>query len=187
MRPAASPESDIANTLAVVSRSRLPRDPIDVAAENWTARGWADAADGMAVVTSVMRVQQIVLSDVERQLKPLGLTFARYEVLMLLRFSRRGSLPVGKVGERLQVHPASVTNAVDRLENGGLVRRLRHPDDGRSVLVEITPAGIERAERATTALNTVFSSLPISPAETRQLYALLKVVRRNSGDFDEAP
>lgn len=167
-----------------MSRTRLARDPIDIAAENWTARGWAEAAEGMAVVTSVMRVHQIVLSEVERELKPFGLTFARYEVLMLLRFSRRGSLPVGKVGERLQVHPASVTNAVDRLENEGLVRRSRHPEDGRSVVVEITEEGIDRAERATTALNTVFTSLPISPDEVRQLYALLKVVRRNSGDFE---
>ena len=85
----------------------------------------------MAAVTSVMRVQQIMLREVEAVLKPLGLTFARYEVLMLLSFSRAGSLPVGKMGERLQVHPASVTNAVDRLEHDGYVVRRRNPVDGR--------------------------------------------------------
>ena len=98
----------------------------------------------MAVVTSVMRVQQLLLRQVEEVLRPLGLTFARYEVLMLLGFSRTGALPVGKVGERLQVHPASVTNAVDRLERDGFVERVANPRDGRSVLASITPAGRER-------------------------------------------
>ncbi len=45
----------------------------------------------MAAVTSVMRAQAIVLARVEDVLRPLGLTFARYEVLMLLLFSGRGA------------------------------------------------------------------------------------------------
>jgi len=56
------------------------------------------------------------LSRADAELRPFGLTFARFEVLMLLSFSTTGSLPLGKIGERLQVNPASVTNAVDRLE-----------------------------------------------------------------------
>ena len=70
----------------------------------------------MAAVTSVMRAHQIMLARVDDALRPLGLTFARYELLMLLQFSRTGSLPLSKIGSRLQVHPASVTNVVDRLE-----------------------------------------------------------------------
>ncbi len=38
---------------------------------------------------------------------------------MLLSFTRTGALPLGKVGERLQVHRTSVTNIVDKLEAGG--------------------------------------------------------------------
>ena len=101
----------------------------------------------MAVVTSIMRSQQLILGSVEAALKPFNLTFARYEVLMLLFFSRRGELPVGLVGERLQVHPASVTNAVDRLESDGLVERRRNPSDGRSVLAAITVHGREVAAK----------------------------------------
>ena len=94
----------------------LPDDPIELARANWVRHGWDDAADGMALVTSVMRVQQVFLARIEAILRPYGLTFARYEVLRLLAFTRRGAMPVGKIGERLQVHPASVTNAVQRLE-----------------------------------------------------------------------
>ena len=95
----------------------LPFDPIEAARGTWAERGWVDAADGMAAVTSVMRAHQIMLARVDDALRPLGLTFARYELLMLLQFSRTGSLPLSKIGSRLQVHPASVTNVVDRLES----------------------------------------------------------------------
>ena len=150
-----------------------------MAIDNWSARGWGEAAQGMAVVTSVMRVQQLLLRQVEEVLRPLGLTFARYEVLMLLGFSRTGALPVGKVGERLQVHPASVTNAVDRLERDGFVERIANPRDGRSVLASITPAGREVAGRASSALNqAVFTEVRLTGDEQATLYATLKQLRR---------
>jgi DNA-binding MarR family transcriptional regulator len=162
----------------------LRRDPIDLAAENWSAHGWDGATAGMAAVTSVMRVQQIMLRDVEAVLRPLGLTFARYEVLMLLAFTRTGSLPVGKMGERLQVHPASVTNAVDRLERDGHVVRRPNPADGRGVLAELTRAGRALAEQATADLNTkVFATLPLDERELRTLYRILRRLRRARGDF----
>src|SRR3954447_20032964 len=114
----------------------LAADPIDLARSRWCDEGWTGAADGMSVVTSIMRVQQVLLSRVEAILRPLGLTFARYAALMLLRFSRTGSLPVGKTGDHLQVHPPSVTRAVRRPERGGFDARSVNPADGRSVLAE---------------------------------------------------
>jgi len=162
----------------------LPDDPIDLARRSWRAQGWGKAAEGMAVITSIMRVQQVLLARVEAVLRPLGLTFARYEVLMLLRFSRKGSLPVGKIGERLQVHPASVTNAVQRLEQDGHVVRSANPGDGRSVLAEITTRGRKLTDEATARLNSdVFGEVPIPVAEQRELYAALKEMRRAFGDF----
>jgi len=103
---------------------------------------------------------------------------------MLLSFSREGSLPLGKVGERLQVHPASVTNAIDRLELDGLVRRRPHPTDGRGTLAEITPAGRHLAERATAEMNDrVFAAVGLSEADQIQLFELLRKLRHRVGDF----
>jgi DNA-binding MarR family transcriptional regulator len=162
----------------------LPDDPIDLAHTSWKGQGWGESADGMAVVTSIMRVQQVLLARVEAILRPLGLTFARYEVLMLLRFSRKGYLPVGKIGERLQVHPASVTNAVQRLEQDGFVTRTTNPVDGRSVLAEITPRGKKLTEQATSQLNAqVFSIVPIPQEDQREVYTMLKGMRHAFGDF----
>lgn len=166
------------------ARPRLDRDPIDLARANWRAAGWADAVDGMAVVTSVMRVHQILLAQVERSLKPFGLTFARYEVLMLLHFSSTGALPVGKIGERLQVHAASVTNAVDRLESDGLVRRMPNAHDRRSILAELTDQGRERALAASESVNSeVFTALPLDADTSVELYERLRSIRHAVGDF----
>ena len=166
------------------ARQPLPFDPVAEARRQWEAHGWHEAAPGMAAVTSVMRAQQVFLARIDGILADHGLTFARYEVLVLLSFSRAGSLPLGKVGARLQVHPASVTNAVDRLEAQGLVRRDRHPTDGRTRLATITPAGRSVVEDATARLNDeVFTALGLTAAEAGQLVRLLEKVRRDAGDF----
>jgi DNA-binding MarR family transcriptional regulator len=162
-------------------------DPIKLAMANWESRGWDDEVVGMAVVTSVMRVWQLLNAQVEAALRPLDLTFSRFEVLMLLSFSRTGALPVGKVGERLQVHPASVTNAVERLEREGLVERRPNPNDRRGVLAVITEAGRRRADEASDVVNrTVFGALPLDRADQEALVRLLERMRHAFGDFDRA-
>lgn len=138
----------------------------------------------MAAVTSVMRAQQIYLARVEAVLKPFDLSFARYELLMVLLFSRRGSLPLNRIGSRLQVHPTSVTNAVDRLEGQGLLRRVPHPTDGRATLAEITQAGRERATEATDALNAlVFGSPDLDREDVEVLFDVIGRLRLKTGDF----
>ena len=127
----------------------LPFDPIAEAMDHWRGHGWGEASRGMGVVTSVIRVEQILSGRAEDAVRPFGLTFARYEVLMLLLFSSRGELPLGKIGQRLQVGAASVTNAIDRLERDRLVRRRANPEDGRGVLAAITRRGRQQAEKAT--------------------------------------
>lgn len=163
----------------------LPFDPIAEARRQWVDHGWHEAADGMAVVTSVMRVHQLLLARVDDALRPFELSFARYEVLMLLVFSRAGMLPLGKIGARLQVQPGAVTNAVDRLESDRLVRRKPHPTDGRTTLAAITPRGRKVAMAATEALNgAVFETLGYSTPRARELVDLLEDVRAGAGDFD---
>jgi DNA-binding MarR family transcriptional regulator len=169
----------------VPERRRLPFDPIAEARRQWSAHGWAPEAPAMATVTSIMRLQQIFLARADAELRPLGLTFARYEVVMLLSFSTTGSLPLGKIGERLQVNPASVTNAVDRLEAQGLVDRRPNPDDGRGTLAAITPKGRRVAGRATAAMNAhVFADLGLDQPALRALFDSLAHLRRAAGDFD---
>ena len=89
-----------------------------------------------------------------------------------------------RMGALLQVHPTSVTSAVDRLESQGFVERLPHPTDRRAVLASITEAGRARVLAATTALNgQVFEQLGITEHQISQLRTVLRALRANAGDF----
>jgi DNA-binding MarR family transcriptional regulator len=162
-----------------------PFDPIAEAHRQWSIR-WPAHADHMAAVTSVMRVQQLLLARVEATLAPHDLTFAAYEALRLLAFTRSGSMPMGKMGERLMVHPASVTNAIRRLEQRGLVERHTSTEDRRVVLATITDGGRTVARDATTALNQAnFGIQALSGDETAQLTSMLRHVRIAVGDIGD--
>ena len=162
----------------------LSFDPIEEAGRQWRLRWRAAPVDALQAVTSVMRVQQILLARLNEALEPYGLTFARYEALMLLYFTRAGALPLGKIGARLQVHPTSVTSLIDGLAQQGLVKRTPHPTDRRVTLAEITDEGRELAGLATPELNRIgFGLQSLHGEQLRQLTALLREVRADAEDF----
>jgi len=164
----------------------LPTDPLAEAKRQWLAHGWTDAADGMTVVTSVMRAQQLLLARVDAALKPFGLSFARFEVLRLLAFSRTGRLPLSSVVARLQVHATTVTSTADRLVRDGLILREPHPHDRRAAMLVLTDDGRTLVERATTALNNeVFSRPGVNSTDAADLVAIVARLRKNAGDFTD--
>ncbi|MEU3828177.1 MarR family transcriptional regulator [Streptomyces sp. SID486] len=162
----------------------LPFDPIARADELWKQR-WG-TVPSMAAITSIMRAQQILLAEVDAVVKPYGLTFARYEALVLLNFSKAGRLPMSKIGERLMVHPTSVTNTVDRLVKSGLVAKRPNPDDGRGTLAVITEKGREVVDAATRDLMAMEFGLGVYDAEEcREIFAMLRPLRIAAHDFEE--
>ena len=168
-----------------MSHSRpLPIDPIAEAKRQWIAHGWADAAPGMSAVTSVIRAQQLMLARIDTILRPFGLSFARYEMLRLLAFTRAGRMPMASAIARLQVHPTSVTNTVDRLVRDGLLVREPHPGDGRAAMLVLTGDGRDLVERATAALNTdMFEAPGLSEDDTAELVRIIARFRKDAGDF----
>ena len=163
-------------------------DPIAEARRILERHGWG-APDAMVAATSIARAHQILLAAVDAVLAPLGLTFSRFEALALLSFTRRGALPMGKVGDRLQVHPASVTNTISRLERDGLVRRVRSDEDRRTVLAEITPRGREVARQGAEALASIdFGLGDLTRPELAAIHDALTPLRRAAGDnTDDRP
>jgi DNA-binding MarR family transcriptional regulator len=167
--------------------SPLDFDPIERAGDLWT-KHWPDEASdvyaAMLAVTSVMRAQQILIAELDGLLRPYGITFSRYEALVLLTFSQRGSLPLSKIGERLQVHATSVTNVIDRLEAAGLVRREPNPRDGRGTLAVITDEGRRVADEATVVLNRArFGLGALDKADLQRLFTILRDLRLDATDF----
>jgi DNA-binding MarR family transcriptional regulator len=162
----------------------LSFDPIDEAGRQWRRRWGTASVAPMTAVTSIMRAQQILIGRLNETLAPYELSFARYEALMLLYLSRRGSLPLGKMGARLQVHPASVTNLIDGLERLGYATRAPHPSDRRTTLATISERGRKVAEQATAALNGErFGTGPLRRAELAGLTDVLRRLRAGAGDF----
>ncbi|MCB0970522.1 MAG: MarR family transcriptional regulator [Acidimicrobiales bacterium] len=161
----------------------LPFDPIEEAGRQWAAHGWGEVS-AMQAATSIMRAQQIVLARVDEALKPWSLTFARYEVLVLLHFSKEGRLPLGKMGDRLMLHQASITNLVDRLEDQGLVRRVPHPTDRRTTLAELTDEGRRVVVDATAAVEEASVGVAeLSAADAETLGRILRKLRAGADDF----
>jgi DNA-binding MarR family transcriptional regulator len=163
----------------------LSFDPIGEAGRQWRKHWGAASAPPMMAVTSVMRVHQILMARLNEALEPFELTFPRYEALMLLYLSRRGSLPLGKMGARLQVHPTSVTSLIDGLEKLGYAIREAHPTDRRTVLATVTDRGRDVAARATEVLNAIrFGTAPLARAEVEQVTEVLRHLRLAAGDFE---
>ncbi|MGA2926290.1 MAG: MarR family transcriptional regulator [Solirubrobacteraceae bacterium] len=164
----------------------LQFDPIEEAGRQWRAHWGSAPLPAMKAVTSIMRAAQILLARLNEALAPFSLTFARYEALMLLHFTRAGSLPLGKIGARLQVHPTSVTNLVDGLEKLGYVQRTPHPSDRRTTLATITQRGREVADAASEALHEIqFGTPPLSGSELETVTDVLGRLRAAAGDFRE--
>jgi DNA-binding MarR family transcriptional regulator len=168
-------------------KSSLRFDPIDRAGELWEANWPGEHGDvyaSMRAVTSIMRAHQILIAELDASLRPFGVTFSRYEVLVLLTHSRNGALPLSKIGERLQVHATSVTNVVDRLEAAGLVRRAPNPADGRGTLAVITDEGRDVAAKATADLNASrFGLSALTTADLRRIFTVLRTLRLDAADF----
>jgi len=159
----------------------LVYDPVQASRERWIEQGWRDSAAGMAAVVSVMRAEQIFLSRASDALRPLGLTFARYQVRGMLRWA--GPLTLGAIGHRLWITPGTVTSSVDRLEAADLCRRASHPTDARATLLEITAKGRRLFDRAVEELNTdLFGTVGLSEEELDQLVGLIGKIRAAEGD-----
>jgi DNA-binding MarR family transcriptional regulator len=92
-------------------------------------------------VMNTMRTADMLFDRIGRLLRPLGVSAAGGLVLGILRDG--GPMPPSVLSERLIVTRATVTGVVDSLERNGFVRRSANPTDRRSLLVEITPAGLE--------------------------------------------
>ena len=160
----------------------LEYDPVEASRERWIEQGWHESAAGMAAVVSVMRAEQIFLQRANEILRPLGLTFARYQVLGMLRWT--GTLTLGAVGHRLWITAATVTSAIGRLEAAGLIRRVSHPTDARATLVEITAKGRRSFDRSVALLNDgLFGGVGLSDDELELLVELIGKIRAAEGDI----
>ena len=104
-------------------------------------------------------------------LKPLGLTYTQYLVLLVLW--EEDGLTVGSIGQRLLLDNGTLSPLLKKLEQAGLLRRARSPQDDRVVLVTLTPRGKALQEQARDIPAQVGCCLPLPPEKAQALYGLL--------------
>lgn len=179
----------MARKTAPAARSNAPKpdratiDPIAEAVRQWAAHGFG-ALEHMEATTALTRMNQLIVREIDQVLQTYNLTFAQYEALVLLYFSREGRLPLGRMGRRLMVHPATVTSTIDLLEAKGCVRREKHPTDRRLVLARITPKGRTAVRKATEALVAAkYGLAAMTTAEAEQIARLVRNVRERLADY----
>lgn len=105
-------------------------------------------------------------------LKPLGLTYTQYVVLMALW--EHESLNVGQLGEILHLDAGTLTPLLKRLEKAGYVTRERSKKDERITIISITPEGDalkEQCKDIPLKMSSKESSL--SEKDAKELYRLL--------------
>lgn len=174
--------ADAGSAISGPEDSEQGMDLVAEARRNWVGSGLGEV-EAMASATSLARSHQIVLGRVNQALTPFALTFSRYEALALLSFARNGSMAMARMGERLQVHPTSVTSTIDRLERDGLVERAPHPDDRRATLATLTAEGRAKHAEATATLQSIrWGMADIDESELEALNVGLAAVRASAGD-----
>ena len=105
-------------------------------------------------------------------LKPLGLTYTQYVVMMVLW--EHETVNVGQLGEILKLDAGTLTPLLKRLEKAGYVTRERSKEDERITIISITEAGQALKEQCKDIpLKMASKGSPLSEKDVKELYRLL--------------
>ncbi len=109
-------------------------------------------------------------------LKPLGLTYTQYLVLLVLW--EKDGVSVGHIGERLYLDTGTLTPLLKKMEKAGWLVRGRSEEDERRVFVHLTESGHTLREKALTIPIQVSTCTPLEGEEARCLYNILYKILR---------
>lgn len=159
-------------------------DWTDAVLESWSAL-LPDAGVGAYEVTArISRIAQHIARHQEEVFGRFGLNRGDVGVLSALRIAENNRLSPTQLFKGLMLSSAGITSRLDRLEKRGLARRIRHPDDRRGVIVELTDEGrsiLDQAVRANTASERELLQ-GLEGAEARHLAELLRKMLSALGD-----
>lgn len=140
------------------------------------------------ILTALRRVIRAVDLHSRRLVESHGLTGPQ---ALLLKAVGNESLSAGALAERVSLSQGTVTDILNRLEQRGLVTRVRSDTDRRRVMVELSPAGRDCLASSPPLLQDRFASRfeELEPWEQTQLLASLQRIAAmmDAGDIDAAP
>jgi DNA-binding MarR family transcriptional regulator len=155
-----------------------PRDRIDRIIERLAEMPAVEKVDPLAegICDRISVIQRRLMLQSKRSLDHHDITWRDWQVLTNLMLGGETPRSPSDIASILMVTTGAMTNVLDRLEEAGLIRRVRNPADRRSVIVEATDDGVALWYAAVNELGeqeaTVVSTL--TKAEQRQLNSLLR-------------
>jgi len=125
------------------------------------------------------QVGDCVRSSLEKRLATEGISHGRFMLLVILDREPGQPLPASELAEHAGVTKQTITSLLDGLEKDGYVDRRPHPEDRRSVMIQLLPKGSELLERIMPAMyrKQVEMLKDLTREEQRQLTRLLKKVQ----------
>jgi DNA-binding MarR family transcriptional regulator len=158
------------------------QDPVEFIREHWAA-GEQPGVEYFAAMGAMMRTHQLMVAEMDRVLKPHGISRTAFLLMATLLMSRGHARPLGQLSRHLMVHPTTVTLVIDQLDTKGLVTRAPHSTDRRTVLASLTPDGLELATKASEDLAaSQFGLVGVGEPTVRRLTSVLAQVRTRMGD-----
>lgn len=158
------------------------RDHVDRLREAWRRERPDVDTEGMAILGRARRITLLSRGPIEAIFTRFGCDSGEFDVLAALR--RAGTpyrLRPTELYESLMISSGGLTDRIQRLEARGLIARRPSTDDKRSIMVELTPKGLETVDAAFAADMQVEKELisMLSAAERKALAGLLaKLVAR---------
>lgn len=116
-------------------------------------------------------VSRKIISHYTPYLKPLGLTYTQYLVLMVLW--EKDAITVSELCRKLNLDNGTVTPLLKKMEKTGLILRRRNTQDERVVTITLTDEGYEMEEKAKNIPNEMGHCLKLEKEELHTLYDLL--------------
>lgn len=127
-----------------------------------------------AAALHLMQAERVMGAQISGVLRSHGLSWPQWSTLTMVHLVPSDRVHLGKIAKSLEVHATTITNAVDRLAELGLVERLTDPADRRTVLAAVTPAGSAKADEVMHELaEQKFGLAALTAGELHTLAALL--------------
>lgn len=157
----------------------MNKDVIDDLQDDWTEQRPDLDPEPMGVVLRIQALAKILGNQASARLQEFDLQWWQYDVLSTLR--RQGKpylMAATDLADSAMLTSGAMTNRIDRLEESGLVRRVKDENDRRRVLVQLSIKGLKLIEQATEARfeSAMNSLVGLNARQMKNLSDLLRLV-----------
>lgn len=130
-------------------------------------------AEEFAAWRGMLRIHTAIFRELDRHLlAEHGFGVDSYGVLVTLVSPPAHTMPIGELGQRRNLSPSGISRSVDRLAKFGLLERSVNPEDGRSILVGLTPNGLQRLRDAQVTHHQIVRQMLLAHLDQHELTRL---------------